>query len=152
MARTPKISALAISNVKVTRRSLEETVYLEWNIQNAGIQRVEFTLPSRFKDAVVMAQMARRIQRLSDSKQTDAPVQFVLDLQEDVMGQYRVVVQQDSPLPRAPESAAIPSQITGSIDSRLITLENSGQDELLADSMSGVTPLARGDSRGLSIS
>jgi hypothetical protein len=149
--RTPIITGITISNTKVTRRSLEETFYLEWNISNAGVHRLEFELPSRLKDAQVLAQMVRRIQRVPVSEQADAPVRFVLDLQEDVMGQYRVLVQLDSPLPTRSQSVTIPRVLTGSITNQLIALENSGRDELVVEKMLGVTPLARTDSQWLQL-
>ncbi len=146
-SRTPQITAISISNVKVTRRSLEETLYFGWEIKEAGVHRFEFTVPSRLKDAVILAQMVRSIQRIPANEQTDAPVRCIVDLQEDVMGEYRILMQKDSPLPSGPHSVPIPVILTGNVENRFVTLENSGRDELVVDSLKGITQLVRGDSQ-----
>jgi len=136
---------MSISNVKVTRRSLEETLYLGWEIKEAGVHRFEFTVPSRLRDAVILAQMVRSIQRIPENEQPDAPVKCVIELQEDVMGEYRILLQKDSPLPSGPHSVPIPVILTGNVENRFVTLENSGRDELVVDSLKGITQLVRGD-------
>lgn len=145
-SRTPQITAISISNVKVTRRSMEETLYFGWEIKEAGVHRFEFTVPARLKDAVILAQMVRSIQRTPTSEQLDAPVKCIVDLQEDVMGEYRILLQKDSPLPSVPQSVPIPVILTGNVENRFVTLENSGRDELVVDSLKGITQLVRGDS------
>ncbi|HUP77530.1 MAG TPA: hypothetical protein VM260_03145, partial [Pirellula sp.] len=146
-SRVPQITAMSISNVKVTRRSLEETVYFEWDIKEAGGHRFEFLLPGRLKDAAVLAQMVRNIQRIPTTDQPDAPVKCVVELQEDVIGQFRIVVQKDSPLPSGLHTVPIPTVLTGSVDNIFVTLENSGRDELIVDALKGVTQMVRGDSQ-----
>ena len=146
-SRVPQITAMSISNVKVTRRSLEETIYMEWEIKEAGVHRFEFTLPARLKDAVVVAQMVRNIQRIPSTDPSDAPLKFIIELQEDVMGQYRILVQKDSSLPSGLHTVPIPSILTGLVQNRFVTLENSGRDELVVDSLKGVTQMVRGDSQ-----
>ena len=150
-SRVPQVTAMSISNVKVTRRSLEETVYMEWEIKEAGVHRFEFVLPARLKDSVILAQMVRSIQRTPTSEQADAPVQCVIELQEDVMGQYRILVQQDSPLPTDLQPIPIPSILTGKVESRFVTLENSGRDELVVEALNGITQLVRGDSQWMKL-
>lgn len=146
-SRIPQVAAMSISNVKVTRRSLEETVYIAWDIKEAGMHRFEFTLPVRLKDAVVLAQMVRNVQRIPTSDSADASLKYVIELQEDVIGQYRILVQKDSPLPLGLHSVPIPGILTGSIENRFVTLENSGRDELVVDTLKGVTQMVRGDSQ-----
>ena len=150
-SRTPQISAMSISNVKVTRRSLEETLYFGWEIKEAGVHRFEFIIPARLKDAVIVAQMVRSIQRVPTNEQSDAPVKCTIELQEDVMGEYRILVQNDSPLPSGPHSVPIPVILTGNVDNRFVTLENSGRDELVVDSLRGITQLVRGDAQWLKL-
>jgi hypothetical protein len=150
--RTPQVSALSISNVKLTRRSLEETIYMEWNIRDAGVHTIEFTLPERLKDATVLAQMIRNIKRDTATDSGDGKVRFTLELQEDVMGEYRVLVQMDSPLPSGLQSVPIPSNLTGTLESRLVTLENSGNDELVTETLLGISQMARGESQWVKLS
>lgn len=145
--REPRVRALAISNIKLTQRSLEETIYLSWNIEDAGIDVVEFSLPKRMSDAKVLAQMARRIRRMPVDTTGEGSVRFQIELQDKVIGQYRVLVQRDTQLPREPQTAPIPTGITGEVQTRLITLENSGRDELLVDSTRALSPLVRGDAQ-----
>ncbi len=120
---------------------------MEWEIKEAGVHRFEFTLPARLKDAVVVAQMVRNIQRIPSTDQPDAPLKFIIELQEDVMGQYRILVQKDSSLPSGLHTVPIPSIFTGLVQNRFVTLENSGRDELVVDSLKGVTQMVRGDSQ-----
>ncbi len=145
--RKPIVTAMSISNVKVTRRSLEETVFIEWEIKEAGVHRLEFLMPNQLKDAVVLGPMIRNVLRTPSSEQIDAPWKIAIELQEEVIGQYRVLVQKDSPLPSQVHSVPIPVILTGLVEHRFVTLENSGRDEILIDSLKGVTPLVRGDSQ-----
>lgn len=145
--REPRVRALAISNIKLTQRSLEETIYLSWNIEDAGVDVLEFSLPKRMSDAKVLAQMTRRIRRIPSDSPEENLVRFQIELQDKVIGQYRVLVQRDSELPHEPQSAPIPTGITGEVQTRLITLENSGRDELLVDSTRALSPLVRGDTQ-----
>ncbi len=149
--REPQVTAMSISNMKITRRSLEETVYLQWDIKEAGLHRFEFILPAQMRDAIILGQMIRNEVRSPLSEQEDAPWKFELELQEDIIGQYRVLLQKDSPLPSGVHRVPIPIISTGLVEQRFVTLENSGRDEVLIESLKGVTQLARGDSQWIKL-
>ncbi len=145
--KSPMVSCLTVSNIKLTQRALEETIFLEWTIRDAGIRRLEFTLPARWRDALVQSQMTRRLTREPISDKENASIRFAIELQDYVIGQYRVVLQQDSELPKGIVSATIPTALTGSVENRLITIENSGRDELVVDRLHGMTAIVRGQSQ-----
>jgi hypothetical protein len=146
-SKTPQIGVMSISNVKLTRRSLEETIYIEWNMREAGVHQLEFALPSRWKDATVQAPMIRTMNKVIDNATDDPKVKFTLELQDDILGQYRVLVQKDSPLPTGVQEVPIPSNLTGTVDSQLVTLENSGSNELVTESLQSVVAMVRGESQ-----
>src|SRR5206468_3490839 len=58
--RTPLISARTITNVKITSRSIEETVLLNFRIEQAGIRRVVFLVPQHLAKARLQARLLKQ--------------------------------------------------------------------------------------------
>jgi hypothetical protein len=144
-ALKPIVDAVAVSNVKMTKHSMEQTVYIEWAIRNAGISEVSFVLPSGMRDAKLAAPLVRRVTKQPIIEQVDAPIRFRVELQDQVLGEYRVLLQHDRPWTPEPGQIPIASEITGSVRHRFVTLENAGFDELVVDESVGMSALMRGD-------
>ncbi len=76
------VNGMAVSNVKVTELVIEETVLMEWDIRDAGINRVIFDLPEWMKNATVKAPLVKKIDR-RESPRNKELIQFTVDLQEE---------------------------------------------------------------------
>ncbi|MCX7590910.1 MAG: hypothetical protein N2255_04710, partial [Kiritimatiellae bacterium] len=56
----PDISSVTMMNIRVTDRSIEETVLLDFTIRNAGIREVEFSLPAHMADSRISVPLLRQ--------------------------------------------------------------------------------------------
>lgn len=131
--RTPRVRSYAASNIRVTDQAVEETLYIEATIENAGIRVFSFLLPKRMANARIKAPMVRQktITPLGDA--FDSQVRVRLELQDDIMGQFAIMVEHDHLATKQAQSAAIPVIETGETSLRIIALENASRDELLSE-------------------
>lgn len=143
--RSPDVRSLAISNVKVTDRAVEETIYIEATIRSAGIDEYVFLLPAGLADARIEAPMVRQKTVVSVDESDGAPVRVRLQLQDSIMGRFAVIVQNDRLLGSGLQTVPIPVIETGETDSRMLTLENASRDELLTEEMVSVEALDRAE-------
>jgi hypothetical protein len=143
--RTPVVSARAITNVKVTPRAIEETILLNFQIEQAGIRRLAFLLPESLAKARLNVKLlkGKTVEPATDAMGQPIPgwVRFRLELQDYVRGQFGIVVMQDRLLTTAPQPVAIPRVETGRTDQRLVAIENAGRDEI--DTEGGITGLEK---------
>lgn len=148
--RQPQVNAFSISNVKVTDVAVEETVIFDFTIHNAGIRRIEFLLPDWMRNAKVNAPLLRQ-KTITDVGNGSGKIRVRLDLQDEVTGQYRVLVEHDRLLAAgdanaetsAVHTAPIPVLETGRTDARYVTLENASRDEVVVTEALGLEPLSR---------
>ena len=76
-------------------------------------------------------------------KSPDAPVRVRIELQDEVMGQVRVLVANDRlPTPGA-HAAPIPVVETGRTSRQYVALKSAGRDEVSVSSAAGLEPLTR---------
>ena len=148
--RTPEVSCDTVTNVRITDRSIEETIFLNYSIRNAGIHELAFLLPASMADARISTPMLRRktIAPL-DPKSPDSPVRVRLELQGDVMNDLRVLVQNDRLL--TPESHAVPlpgleaavGRAADFVRRQYAVLETNNRDELVVETPVGLEALGR---------
>jgi len=139
-ARTPKVNCYTVTNVRVTDRALEEMILLDFGIENAGIREVAFRLPDWMRDARV------RVPGLRLQTVEDAPggmVRIRLELQDQLLGRLRVLVENDRLLTSGTHEAPIPVVETGTTDSRYVALESAGRDEVVVEAADGIDTLGR---------
>lgn len=142
--KQPQVTVFSISNVRVTDRALEETIVLEFNVREAGIDELSFLLPSWMADARIQAPMIRQTTITPSAAGPDAPLRVSIELQDEVMGQLRVLVEHDRLLqPQDQHLAPIPVIETGLTEHRFVTLEGAGRDEIVVSSHQGLEPLGR---------
>ena len=141
--RKPSIHCNTITNIRVTQRAVEETILLEFNIQEAGIRAISFLLPDSMRDARISAPMLR--QKTIEPVADDAAkrVRVRLELQDEVMGDLRVLVENDRLMTGVGYASPIPTVETGQTDHRYVTLESAGRDEIIVAAQSGVDPLGQ---------
>ena len=137
------VSCYTLSNVRVTARSIEETVLLDFSIRESGIREVVFLLPARLKDARINATQLRQKTLTPSSNQPDAPIRVRLEFQDKIMGQLRILVENDRLLTAALQDAPIPVVETGRTTRRYILLESAGRSEVVTESSPGLDPLTR---------
>jgi PHD/YefM family antitoxin component YafN of YafNO toxin-antitoxin module len=147
--RQPVVTCTTITNVRVTDRAIEETLLLDFTIQEAGIRQVEFLLPRGLQGCRVRVPMLRQktIEPIDDGE--DAPLRVHLVLQDDVMGELRVLVENDRELTPGPHGAPIPVVRTGRTTRQAVALQSAGRDEVVVDRsrLVGLEPLGRRQSR-----
>ena len=94
--RTPEVVCDTVTNVRITDRAIEETIFLNYSIRNAGIHELTFLLPASMADARISTPMLRRKTVAPvDPKAAGSPLRVRLELQGDVMNDLRVLVEND---------------------------------------------------------
>lgn len=137
--RQPDVQCDTITNVRVTDRALEETILLDYRVQHAGIRELSFVLPAWMADARIRVPMLRQKTIEPVGTEEDSPVRVRLELQDEVMGEVRVLVENDRMLQTGVElSAAIPTPVKGErfdafTTRQFITLEKAGLDDIELD-------------------
>ena len=131
--RKPEVSCDTITNVRVTDRALEETILLDFSIQNAGIREFSFLLPAEMADSRIKSPMLRQKTIERAGKEPDSPIRVKIELQDEVMGQLRVLVENDRLLKPGSHEAPVPTVELGRVGRRYVTIENIGRDEIMVD-------------------
>ena len=106
--RTADVVCDTITNVRVTDRSLEETILLDFNVTRAGVRRLEFLLPDWMADSRISVPMLQQPEVVPAGEKHPGMVRVRLELQEETMGQIRVVVENDRLLMPGSHQAPIP--------------------------------------------
>lgn len=140
-AERPEIRTLSVTNVKVTQHTIEETILLDFNVSRAGAQRLAFLVPERLQVATVQVPLLRQ-KNITPVASPSNYVRIELELQDNVMGQIRVLLKHDRLLSAEDQSAAIPIVETGETTGRFVVLENAGRDEVI-DEPAELEPLSR---------
>lgn len=129
--RTPSVKTVSVTNVKVTDRAVEETIYLEAEVSDSGIQEFVFRLPASMGQARIQCPLLRRKSATPIGDGADSSIEVHLELQDAIMGQLAIIVENDRLLTSGAQRAPIPTVVTGETTSRLVTLENASRDELV---------------------
>src|SRR5262249_19296870 len=147
--RTPVVSARTITNIKITPRSIEETVLLNFRVEQAGIHRVVFLVPQHLSKARLKALLVKQKTVEPATAPGGQPiagmVRVTLDLQDYVRGDYAVLLEHDRLLASDKQTVGLPVVETGRTDRRLVAIENSGRDEVVIDEkeVAGLEPVNR---------
>ena len=139
--RSPRVTCVTVSNVRVTFREIQETILLDFQIAEAGIRQIVFRLPASLKDAHISAPRIRELGVVP--VEGENYVRVTLDLQDAITGDYRVVVENDRAIAPDQQLAPLPLVDLGTTNHRYVTLENAGRDEILVDETPGMEPVTR---------
>ncbi len=131
--RTADVVCDSITNVRVTDRSLEETILLDFNVTRAGVRRLDFLLPEGMADSRVGVPMLQRKIVSPAGEKHPGMVRVRLELQEETMGQIRVVVENDRLLTPGSHQAPIPVILNGRTNRRYVVIDNAGRDEVVVE-------------------
>ncbi|MGD2109167.1 MAG: hypothetical protein PVI86_07220 [Phycisphaerae bacterium] len=146
VGRKPRIATSTITNVRVAETTIEETVLLDFEVTNAGIRSINFTLPGWMLDARITAPMLRQktVEPMRDeSPDADDRVRVKLQLQDDIMGRLRVLVEDDRALTPGEHRAPVPIVETGRVTAQYVVIESAGRDEVVVEELAGLEPLTR---------
>ena len=141
VARKPDVNSYTVTNIRVTDRTIEETVLLHFMIRNAGIRQVGFLLPAYLADARIRVPLLRQKTVVPGGKQ--GWVRVTLDLQDEVMGELRVLVESDRLLRGSVQDVLLPVVRTGRMDRRYVSYESAGRDEVVVRERVELEPLSR---------
>ncbi|MCX5654149.1 MAG: hypothetical protein NTY65_05825, partial [Planctomycetota bacterium] len=142
-ARKPDVSCLTVTNSRVTDRTIEDAILLSWSIKNAGIREVSFLVPAWMKDARISVPMLRQKTVTPTEAVPGAPLRVRLVLQDEVMGDLKVLVENDRLLTDAPHEVPWPMVETGRVDRQYVALESAGRDEVIVVGSAFMEPLSR---------
>jgi len=140
--RTPRVTSRTISNVRVTRRQVEQTILASLSVKEAGIRTLEFLIPERLRDAHIQVPRLRR-KLIRPAEDREGWLHVTLELQDEIIGDVRVLIEENLPLTDRAHHAVSPVMLTGETLRQFITLENVGRDELVLGEVAGVDPLSR---------
>lgn len=140
--RKPIVNAFTVSNARITDRTIEETLLLNFNVEKAGIREVQFRLPSYLADAEINVPFLRE-KTLVPAEGFPGELLVTLTLQDEVLNQLRVLVEHDRVLTGATHRVAIPTVLTGRVDRQYVARESAGRDEVITHDQSGLESLTR---------
>ncbi len=139
--RTPQIQCWTLTNARLTNRALEQSMLLTFTIKRAGIRRLQFQLPEQLADAIIQVPMLSR--KTITESETPAWLDVTLHLQDEIMGELRVLVEHDQALPDNRHHLLPPLVKTGTTTRCYLAVENAGRDEVIIDpddSLTALTP------------
>jgi hypothetical protein len=145
--RKPDITCDTITNVRFTDRAVEETILLDFDIEQAGARQLVFLLPEWMKDSRIQVPMLRQKTIEPTATKPGAPVRVRLDLQDEVMHKLRVLVENDRLLASPSYLAPIPVIESGSARRQFVAVQSAGRDEVNVKSSRGLEPLSRQQSQ-----
>ena len=125
----PRVTVETVTNVRTTLFAIEETILLDFNIQQAGIRQIQFELPASMRNARINAKLVSET-IIDDVAANPDVVQVTLNLQDEVIDSFRVVVENDRQLSNDRQNVPVPRVLTGTTEQRFATLQNAGRDEI----------------------
>ncbi len=139
----PQVSVETITNVRTTYFAVEETILLDFDIQRAGIRQIRFLLPERMRNSKIVARfVSEKTTALADAAHPGM-VQVQLDLQDDVIGSYRIIIENDRQLGTNEQRVPMPVVLTGEVGRQYATIQNAGRDEVTVAASDDFTRLNR---------
>lgn len=141
--REPLVHGSVFINIRVTDRAIEETILLDLNVSEAGIDEIVFQLPADLADARINAPLLRRIEMEAvDADDPESPLRVTVQLQDEVIGRIQVLIEHDRVLDATNiQHAPIPLLETGQTDTRVVAIDSSG-NEVTVETTDGLEKLS----------
>jgi hypothetical protein len=124
-----------VTNVRVTDRAIEETTLLYFEVYKAAVQEFRFRLPKRLAEARITVPHLRQ-KTVTPVADRDA-VSVVLELQDQVTGEVRVLIEHDRLLTEQEQEITLPEVESGRTDRQYLAVESAGRDEVLVEAGDG---------------
>jgi hypothetical protein len=144
-AKTPVIASRLFHNVRITPRTLEQTVIAEFQIREAGVREITLLLPEQLRDARVQVTNARRT--IIEEGVAGLPAGFVrlrIELEDEFQGTYKVLLSHDRLVSSNQQAVQLPVLEVGSPQRRFLTVESAGRDEVVIEGTKELDSLTRG--------
>jgi len=125
----PRVTVETVTNVRTTLFAIEETILLDFDIQQAGIRQIQFELPAAMREARINAKLVSET-IVDDVAENPEVVRVTLNLQDEVIDSFRVVIENDRQLSGSIQNVPVPRVLTGITEQRFATLQNAGRDEI----------------------
>ncbi len=140
--RTPRVTCTTINSTRITSRAFEESILLDYQVQDAGVREVQFLIHESLRDARVRAPLMREL--------TYEPVEgrpgwlrAKLTLQDELLGELRVLVEHDRVRSNEPQQVSIAVVENARVAEQFVLLESDGDLEVALDRQTELEPLAR---------
>lgn len=134
--RKPDISCLSVTNIRISGQTIRETLLLRYDIQNSGIRELVFQLPAALRNARIKTALMRQ-KTVQDAD--PGWVRVRVDLQDEVMGELKVLIESDRLLTGDNQATPIPViESVDHVEQQLVAFESSGRDEVVFDQTSGM--------------
>jgi hypothetical protein len=151
--RTPRITGTTLTNVKITAKEIQETLFFRFHVEDAGVRELSVLVPKGFEKARLpdaLLQSGRVLQKIvepatgADGKPIAGMVRVRFVLPEYVDGQIDLGLTHDRLLTDTEQPVAIPDIVDGRLQQRLIVLENTGRDEVVTNGSAGIESVSPG--------
>lgn len=143
--RMPRITAVTVTNVRVTPKAIEESLFLRFNVADAGVRELSVVLPKYLEKARLPEELRASVQQKIvepatgvDGKPLAGLVRVRFVLPEYRQGQINLGLTFDRLLTDEKQVAAIPEVEGGRSERRFVVIENTGRDEVVVDSAAGL--------------
>jgi len=139
--RPTEVTAETITNIRVSDRTVEETSLLTFHVSGGGARELRFELPATQAEAEISCPLLRR----KVVQVVDQVARVRLELQDEVVGEIKVLVRMDRVRSGSEAVAVPPSVTTGRTVRRILVAESAGRDEVVVDRETsvGLEPLSQ---------
>lgn len=138
--RQPQITVRTVTNIRVTDRAVEETILIDYTIRTAGTRELVFLLPEALREARIDVPLLRQ-KSFAPMPGQEGWLRVRIELQDDVTGQVRVLIEHDRALLPGPQQAPFVALEQAVHELGFVALESVGRDEVLIDEATGIDPL-----------
>lgn len=149
--RTPQITAFSVTNVRVTPKAIEESLFFRFQVTDAGVRELTALVPQYLEKARLPEELRSSVQQKivepalgSDGQPLAGLVQIRFVLPEYRTGQIDLGLIYDRLLTDEQQASAIPQFQSLRSVKRFVVLENSGRDELGVEKVTGLEQISSG--------
>jgi hypothetical protein len=129
----------AVTNLRLTDRSVEETVLIMFQVRRGGLREVTLHVPDRLADARYRVPMLR--QKTVTPQPQDGRATVLLEFQERMTGDFTLLIEHDRPLGTENEAVSLVNIETGTPTQQGLVIESAGRDEVVVDEVQGLDPV-----------
>lgn len=140
--RTPRVTCTTINSTRITSRAFEESILLDYLVQDAGVREIQFLLHESLRDARVRAPMLREL-TLEPVEGRPLWLRARLTLQEELLGELRVLVEHDRVRSNEAQQSPIAVVENAVVAEQFVLVESDGELEVVIDRQTELEPLAR---------
>ena len=149
--RTPQISAVSVTNVRVTPKAIEESLFFRFQVTDAGVRELTVLVPQYLEKTRLPEELRSTVQQKivepalgADGKPLAGMVQIRFVLPEYRTGRIDLGLTYDRLLTDEQQVAAIPHFQNVRNAKRFVVLENSGRDELVVEKVASLEQISSG--------